>query len=596
MADNVVLSYLDRELKRAREANLDHILELYFLEIGGNLIDFPAFKKRVTNNELLQYLSTAAASDPSRLMAEEELQDLVALKSSLDVHKSVDSLATDPVLLSAPSTPVVNSSNISGSETPVVSSTPALTAADTETIDDKTSVAIIKPINTPLMPSTHVSTPSPSAFTPTSTSMSPNKSTVQSIPAVRAPTRQHSISAIYNSAMGSHDQMVEKARQEAHVVQRIAELRKNGLWSSKRLPKVQEPVRRKTHWDYLLEEMQWLATDFAQERKWKKAAAKKCAKMVMKYHQDKKSLAERAEKEELLRMKKIASNIAKQVRQFWSDVEKVFEAKQEVKLKEKRKKLHDMHLNFIVDKADKYTERLTQELGVGKTKTNDESAIGTDSVNKENVDSEFEPDNSESDDEETIAKEEEEVGVGDGVSEVELLQRESEIPIEDLKASLPKEMIDGSVDGNDNEFQVDDEDVEDEEDTIEQEEEIAGKVDHSDELAELQNDLDVPVEELIEKMYGNVDKEQLDSDDDEEEEDDDNETIETEDNTCEEDEDFEDNISTEEENEEIGMEFLINPEANAQLDKSLIEVSLTSNSILRLITPYQRITNNLSSH
>ena len=56
---------------------------------------------------------------------------------------------------------------------------------------------------------------------------------------------------------------------------RVSELRKEGLWSSRRLPKVQEPPRNKAHWDYLLEEMQWLAADFAQERKWKKAAARK---------------------------------------------------------------------------------------------------------------------------------------------------------------------------------------------------------------------------------------------------------------------------------------------------------------------------------
>ena len=58
-------------------------------------------------------------------------------------------------------------------------------------------------------------------------------------------------------------------------MQRIAELRREGLWSARRLPKVQEPPRNKTHWDYLLEEAQWLATDFVQERRWKKAAARK---------------------------------------------------------------------------------------------------------------------------------------------------------------------------------------------------------------------------------------------------------------------------------------------------------------------------------
>jgi E1A-binding protein p400 len=56
---------------------------------------------------------------------------------------------------------------------------------------------------------------------------------------------------------------------------RVAELRKDGMWSSRRLPKVQEPPRPKAHWDYLLEEMQWLAADFQQERKWKKTCARK---------------------------------------------------------------------------------------------------------------------------------------------------------------------------------------------------------------------------------------------------------------------------------------------------------------------------------
>ncbi|GIY74879.1 helicase domino [Caerostris extrusa] len=65
-------------------------------------------------------------------------------------------------------------------------------------------------------------------------------------------------------------------QKEAYVMQKISEMRKEGLWSSKRLPKVAEgPRSKKAHWDYLLEEMVWLATDFAQERKWKKAAAKR---------------------------------------------------------------------------------------------------------------------------------------------------------------------------------------------------------------------------------------------------------------------------------------------------------------------------------
>lgn len=59
------------------------------------------------------------------------------------------------------------------------------------------------------------------------------------------------------------------------MLHRIAELRREGLWSADKLPKCVDPPRSKTHWDYLLEEMNWLSIDFEQERKWKKVKARK---------------------------------------------------------------------------------------------------------------------------------------------------------------------------------------------------------------------------------------------------------------------------------------------------------------------------------
>lgn len=64
--------------------------------------------------------------------------------------------------------------------------------------------------------------------------------------------------------------------------QRISELRKEGQWSASRLPKLVEASRPKSHWDYLLEEMQWMAADFAQERRWKEAAAKKVQGIIQR--------------------------------------------------------------------------------------------------------------------------------------------------------------------------------------------------------------------------------------------------------------------------------------------------------------------------
>lgn len=70
------------------------------------------------------------------------------------------------------------------------------------------------------------------------------------------------------------EQFYEKCRQEPFVVRTIAHLSREGLWSQKRLPKVCERPRLRTHWDSILNEMQWLAVDYHQERKWKRAAAK----------------------------------------------------------------------------------------------------------------------------------------------------------------------------------------------------------------------------------------------------------------------------------------------------------------------------------
>uniref|UniRef100_A0A8C5KIP8 Snf2-related CREBBP activator protein n=1 Tax=Jaculus jaculus TaxID=51337 RepID=A0A8C5KIP8_JACJA len=120
----------------------------------------------------------------------------------------------------------------------------------------------------------------------------------------------------------SHAEIAEQAKHEAEIETRIAELRKEGFWSLKRLPKVPEPPRPKGHWDYLCEEMQWLSADFAQERRWKRGVARKVVRMVIRHHEEQRQKEERARREEQAKLRRIASTMAKDVRQFWSNVEK----------------------------------------------------------------------------------------------------------------------------------------------------------------------------------------------------------------------------------------------------------------------------------
>jgi hypothetical protein len=116
---------------------------------------------------------------------------------------------------------------------------------------------------------------------------------------------------------------------------------------------------------------------------------------------------------------------------------------------------------------------------------------------------EFQPNQSSTDDEETIAKAEEDMDVLGHIEEVEMLKRESELPLEELLKELPdylenrdkvlpSERSEGGDDdvssrGDDDEFTLaSDKDSTDDEETIQEQEAVEGKVDHKKELEDLQ--------------------------------------------------------------------------------------------------------------
>uniref|UniRef100_A0A8C4USG0 E1A binding protein p400 n=1 Tax=Falco tinnunculus TaxID=100819 RepID=A0A8C4USG0_FALTI len=173
----------------------------------------------------------------------------------------------------------------------------------------------------------------------TNKSLSPIASKPPGLAVAAAPKTQ---SPAQNAAVlpqdNSQDKLAEQVKLENQIHQRIAELRKEGLWSLRRLPKLQEAPRSKSHWDYLLEEMQWMATDFAQERKWKMATAKKMVRTVARYHEEKKLNEERAKREEQNKLRRIAASIAREIEYFWSNIEQVVEIKLQIEFQEKRKK------------------------------------------------------------------------------------------------------------------------------------------------------------------------------------------------------------------------------------------------------------------
>ncbi|XP_076367380.1 domino helicase isoform X3 [Tachypleus tridentatus] len=516
---NKILAHKIQQLKRNKEKYTEHLTEFFFLQNGGNMMDYFLWKKRATP-QLMAYLKAHALdSDEEEQKVQAEIRSIVPgsftstpafIRTGLGRPGAGD-LGSQPRTISS----FTSSSQLTSSSRLTISTT-----GHTPTTS--------RPSLTALSVSHGSSKPPKSS--PTAFQNLPNRFT----------TRQHSLSAVYDSTIGSQEEIVERAKQEAYVVQRISELRKEGLWSAKRLPKVQEPPRTKAHWDYLLEEMVWLATDFAQERKWKKAAAKKCAKMVVKYHQERQMKAEKAEKEELQRLKRIAGQVAKEIKQFWANIEKLVEYKTQTRLEEKRKKALDLHLNFIVDQTEKYSSWLTQGMNrsIHDSSVNSKGSSVQESrtsspISGSSVD-EFRPEGSSSDDEETIDREEA-AGINEEEQnqEIDLLQKESEVPIEELLKTLPAEILEkpaplmneeetatesetedkskmSSVDlknakkvTDDEEFQVEScEEEEDDENSLEEQEIKEKNIDYEAEIKDLQEEGECSIEELYEKYAG----------------------------------------------------------------------------------------------
>lgn len=83
-----------------------------------------------------------------------------------------------------------------------------------------------------------------------------------------------------------------------------------------RLPAFPEPSIRKTHWDFVMDEMKWMATDFIQERRWKYQIFRQLSKEAVN-KKNEETLACETEK------RTIARTVALKVSSFWRSIERV---------------------------------------------------------------------------------------------------------------------------------------------------------------------------------------------------------------------------------------------------------------------------------
>ncbi|CAI2349451.1 unnamed protein product [Caenorhabditis sp. 36 PRJEB53466] len=238
--------------------------------------------------------------------------------------------------------------------------------------------------------------------------------------------------SVLPSASGGETNVERAAKREAHVLARIAELRRNGLWSNSRLPKCMEPERNKTHWDYLLEEVKWMATDFRAETNTKRRIAKAIAHAIAKQHRDREIVVERAAEREIKEKKRMCASIAKMIRDFWQGVDKMVDIRAKEILESRLRKARNKHLMFMIGQVDEMSNIVQERLVPSKT-----PSIASDDIN----DKEFEVGESESDDEQTIANAEKSQRKDDVRIEVDALQNEATVEMDDFLSTLPPEYL-----------------------------------------------------------------------------------------------------------------------------------------------------------
>ncbi|CAK9228992.1 unnamed protein product [Sphagnum troendelagicum] len=297
---------------------------------------------------------------------------------------------------------------------------------------------------------------------------------------------QESHDVATSSMVAHHRQEALERRRRVHQVLAKA----NAIWSKREFieankdkkpqPKSKEPSRSKPHWDFVLEEMTWLAKDFERERKWKLAQAKKVALRVSRSKLDFEAREIRHQKEEEQRVRRVASGIAKEVKKFWMKVEKLVTYKQQLQIEERKKKALDKHLDFLLGQTERYSTMLAANLADPLVVSDHQSIHLLPPVPLED-------------------------DAGAAIGEELYLVSQADVPSKDSKVNDEGRNKDRSVnmdlEGDDEDFILnDEEEQEDDEATLEADEALITEAERTEELGALQRESELPMEELL-KIY-----------------------------------------------------------------------------------------------
>ena len=100
-------------------------------------------------------------------------------------------------------------------------------------------------------------------------------------------TRQGTLGYLIQNAhktLSTTDQLVDYEYQtECRILKRLYQLQNNNRWALRQFKRADEAPRPTSHWDFVLDHMKWMRTDFREERKWKLAAAKELSEWCVEW-------------------------------------------------------------------------------------------------------------------------------------------------------------------------------------------------------------------------------------------------------------------------------------------------------------------------
>lgn len=232
-----------------------------------------------------------------------------------------------------------------------------------------------------------------------------------------------------NSAMEILDEeelssVIARSREDEIIRKALDITRRNSALARERLPKQPEAPRSKAHWDYLLDEMAWMASDFREEHKWKVSLAKKVSKLVVRHFQDKDAREDRQRKEETVRLRRRANAMARDVRRFWSQIAQLAEYRESLYREARKREERDRQLNDLLGETQRFSTMIANDMATSGKRDN---SLDRNMVD-ETVVKEVAPT---SEDDETIASNEE-FNEEEDRDEVSKLAREADLTIEEM--------------------------------------------------------------------------------------------------------------------------------------------------------------------